>query len=267
MDELIKRIADEVIKRLNNRPKKALVLITGGAIGYKEAAEAITRLKSDGWNIDVLVSQAALRIFGEDTLKADLNVEKIYHEDVKHDINGLWKDADQIIIAELTTNSAAKIAAGICDNELLTIVKNAIMSGKEIIAALDGACPDNKVRAEMGMDKAPKAYHDLLHDNLVKLATYGIWLCNAQDLYETCSTGVESIKKKKKTAKADPPAEANKPVVKENTQKVFINKHVVSRRDIYENRHYKNILIPADSLLTHSASDLADELGIKINRR
>ncbi len=252
LDELISRIAGEVLRRINTMPKKALVLFSGGAIGFQEALDSLSKLTEDNWEFTVFMSDAALGFLDQEKIKKALKVDKIYHSGVEHNPKLLLQDIDRVIIAEMTINTCSKIAYAISDNELLDQVKNALLMGIPITAAVDGACPDNKVRAQMGMNKENKRYHDLLHDHLVMLAGYGIWLCNAEDLYEAV------------TKKTDRKEKAKDPVGSGSGKR--LEKHVISRRDILDNRNSNPVMIPADSLLTHSASDLADELGIQIVR-
>lgn len=259
----IERIAEEVIRRLV--PKKhALVFFTGAAVGYTEAAEAVRKLAENGWDLTVFATQAALEIYGADKLKNDCGVSAICSKDLPPE---KLRQAERVIIAELSVNSAAKIACGIADNEALTLIRNAIMSGKKIVAAVDGACPDNETRAALGYGKAPKAYRDMLHSHLVALASYGFKLCSARDLYAACTASgtPEAVLENRAPEVRELPGPAAQATPAEDG--AFIDKHVVSRKDILEHRRAARVIIPADALLTHSAADEAAGLGITISRK
>lgn len=255
LDLLIQQIAEEVIKRLKNRPKKALAVFTGAAIGYKDSAQAINKLRQAGWEISVYATQAALSLFGEEKLKEDTGVSVIYHDGMKHDTNALYKEADAIILATLTMNTAAKIACGIADSEMLTIINHALMRGQTMVAAVDGACPDNKQRKALGMKNTPKGYRDMLHRNLVSLKDFGILLCNANELEETCLSGQAPVPQK---------ADGKAPAASKQAQR--IEKHVISRTDIQTHSGSGEISIPLDALVTQSAMELIRDLGLKVSR-
>ena len=51
MDVFIQKVVEEVIKRIKNKPKTALVVFSGAAIGFKQAMDSLVKLKNDGWPI------------------------------------------------------------------------------------------------------------------------------------------------------------------------------------------------------------------------
>ena len=75
---LVQRIVDEVIKRLNNRPKTALVCFTGAAIGYTNGLKAMEKLRKDGWQLKVLVTDSSKQVLDLDKIKKALDVDQVY---------------------------------------------------------------------------------------------------------------------------------------------------------------------------------------------
>ena len=65
----------------------------------------------------------------------------------------------------LTINTAAKVANCISDNLLTNMISRAMATGKPIVAAVDGCCPDNEVRAKIGF-KVTDAYKMRMRSNL-----------------------------------------------------------------------------------------------------
>lgn len=281
-DALIRRIADEVIRRINNKPKSALVIFSGAAIGFKQELEACQKLKEDGWELKVFLSDAAMKIFTPDMIAERLGVDTIYNSQVPYSQRDLYQNVDQIIIAATTVNTAAKIACGICDNDLLTLVNHGIMAGTDIVCCVNGACPDDPERAKLGMGKSPEGYRKKLKDNFRTMISFGITLCTAEHLYETCTSEkktTESVKEipvgdsgaimieeqKPTTVQVQAPAAA--PALPEPTvQAVRLSKHVISSSDVRANRHNAILEIPSDALVTQSAQDLIQELGIGLRR-
>lgn len=282
-DALIRRIADEVIRRINNKPKSALVIFSGAAIGFKQELEACQKLKEDGWELKVFLSDAAMKIFTPDMIAERLGVDTIYNSQVPYSQRDLYQNVDQIIIAATTVNTAAKIACGICDNDLLTLVNHGIMAGTDIVCCVNGACPDDAERAKLGMGKSPEGYRKKLKDNFRTMISFGITLCTADHLYETClgekktkaetvkeipvgDSGAIMIEEQQPTAVAVQAPQAAPALPEPSVQSVRISKHVISSSDVRANRHNAILEIPADALVTQSAQDLIHELGIGLRR-
>ncbi|MEG0230323.1 MAG: flavoprotein, partial [Oscillospiraceae bacterium] len=174
MDIFIQKVVEEVIKRIKNRPKKALVLFSGAAIGFTEAMDSLVKLKNDGWQLKVFLSDEAMKVFTPSYIQETLGVDTIYNSGSQVAQKDLYGDVDQLIIATTTINTAAKLAHGICDNEMLTLINHGIMAGSPCVCSVDGACPDNKTRAEFGMGNSPESYSEMLRNNLKSLNAFGI---------------------------------------------------------------------------------------------
>ncbi len=109
--------------------KKIIIGITGGIAAYK-IPYLVRLLKADGAEVQVLMSPFARHFVTPLTLStvsgrpvlSDFFDEKT-GEWESHVEMGLWADA--FLIAPLTANSMAKMAVGIADNLLLTVVLSA----------------------------------------------------------------------------------------------------------------------------------------------
>jgi len=263
MNAFIQKIAEEVIKRLKNRPKKALVVFTGAAIGYKEAVAELAKLKEAGWQFTVYFSDAAANVLDGAHLKETLGIDKIYTQADHAGKAELVEGIDEVIIATTTVNTAAKIANGICDNQILTLISQQIMSGGKVVCAVNGACPDNKVRADLGMGKSPKAYRELLKNNLRAMRDYGIKMIAADEMYDVC-TGTPAG-----AAPTEEPQSQNCAVetaAKPAGQPEFIDKHIISRPEILKGRDTGIVRIKEDAIVTMYAQETAKEFGIQIER-
>ena len=63
------------------------------------------------------------------------------------------------------------------------MISRAMATGKPIVAAIDGCCPDNKVREQLGF-KVTEAYKAKMRHNLEDMLAYGITLTTD---YSLCS--------------------------------------------------------------------------------
>lgn len=277
MKLLVQRICDEVIKRLNERPTKtALVCFSGAAIGFKEAMESLAKLREDGWQLKVLMSDNSMKVFDPEDIKKTLGVDTVYTS-ANAKPKELMADVDEIILASTTVNTAAKIAVGIADTVMLTIISQALMSGTPITCAIDGACPDNKTRYELGMDKTPPAYRKVMVNNLRSLYEFGITLCAAEDLYDVCvgtPAGSEEVKGEAvKAVEPEPEKEASLTTVSDSSKvpqdttpaiSDVVASHIVSRKDVMDRRMYKTIKVRPDAIVTTYARETAAEYDIEI---
>jgi hypothetical protein len=273
MDAFVQKIAEEVIHRLQNKPKTALVVFSGAAIGFSQELKALEQLKDEGWKFKVFLSDAAMSIFTPDVIAEKLGVEQIFHSKVPYNQKDLYANVDKIIIAATTVNTAAKIANGIADNDLLTLVNHGLMAGVETICSVNGACPDDPERAKLGMGKSSDGFRKLLRNNLKAMQSFGIRLTTADHLYETCRNDSDAADEQSAgCAVPEPQAEAKVETVERpaaaaaSPRTIRLTKHVISNTDIQSNRTTQVLEIPADALLTQSAAETMRELGITLKR-
>ena len=279
VNAIIKTVVEEVISRLKAKPvvveepkKTALVCFSGAAIGFKQAMDSLVKLKNDGWNLKVFMSDSALAVLKEDYVRDTLGVDMIHTAATHTPQRELYADVDQIIIAATTVNTAAKIANGICDNEMLTLINHGLMAGTPFVCAIDGACPDNQTRHQLGMGKSSKGYRAVLVNNLKALLSFGMKLCAAEDLYETCTDQpISSVEEAAPVAEAPKACcvveEQKKPVVQAPSGIVtFLDKSVITRKDIVLKRGAAVVRVPANAIVTEFAKDAAAEFGITIER-
>lgn len=268
---LIEYIVNKVIEKLEQRQKTALVLFTGASIGFRQSIESLNKLQQNGWQFKVVISKAAEDVLTEDLIKKSLNIESVIKEDDKPDIKELLDQNNLIIIPSLTINTASKIANCISDTLITNIVSKAMMSGKKIIASLNACCIENEERKSIYGDNVSLAYKNKLKNNLETIKSYEIELTTSKNLFYK----VEKYSKKnlntnnlvinnqskdnKKTIDLKQPQDKNSLYIK-------LDKKVISRADVYENRGYNYIFVDKGSLITDLAKEEAKKLNLKIKQ-
>ena len=268
---LIEYIVNKVIEKLEQRQKTALVLFTGASIGFRQSIESLNKLQQNGWQFKVVISKAAEDVLTEDLIKKSLNIESVIKEDDKPDIKELLDQNNLIIIPSLTINTASKIANCISDTLITNIVSKAMMSGKKIIASLNACCIENEERKSIYGDNVSLAYKNKLKNNLETIKSYEIELTTSENLFYK----VEKYSKKnlntnnlvinnqskdnKKTIDLKQPQDKNSLYIK-------LDKIVISRADVYENRGYNYIFVDKGSLITDLAKEEAKKLNLKIKQ-
>lgn len=259
-------VVQEVVKRYLDRSKKALVLFSGALIGIQEAYDCLNQLKSEGWSLTVAMSQSAKEIISENTIREKIGPDAIYAEGNPVDYRKLVEECNYVIIPCLTINTTAKVANGISDNLLTRIISRSMIVGKPIVAAIDGCCPDNAVRAKMGFH-VTEAYKVRLRKNLEALRDYGIVLTSSKNLAQKVnqvlsgSFSFSNTHMTKTEAKDDQKKVKAQPLAGGT---VRLDKNVISRNDILLNRQYKTIIVGKRSHVTALAQDEAYKYGIQI---
>ena len=279
MSTIVEYISDQVILRYAQACKKATVLFSGALIGYKDAVTSLNELKKDGWTLTAVLSKAAGEVITEERIKNDIDPDAIYVEGAPVNGRQIVDDSQFVIIPSLTINTAAKVANCISDNLLTNMISRAMATGKPIVAAIDGCCPDNKVREQLGF-KVTEAYKAKMRHNLEDMLAYGITLTTD---YSLCSKVNEVFSAKislpaldnskpapKKerivSAKMEPAVQSvSQPVKKAGASgSVKLDKKVIGRVDIAKNARFKTIVVRQDALVTGLAKDEALNRGITI---
>ena len=275
MSTIVEYISDQIVLRYMDACKKAAVLFSGALIGYADAVRSLQELKKDGWKLTVVMSKAAGEVLTEERIKNDIGPEAIYVEGAPINGRQIIDDNQFVLVPALTINTAAKVANCISDNLLTNMISRAMATGKPVVAAVDGCCPDNAVRAKLGF-KVTDAYKARMRSNLEALQSYGIHLTVASNLFDkvnkvyTASFDFPSPDSDAKPVqvKAEQAAQpfCSGSAAAEEVSSVKLDKKVIGRVDIARNARYKTIIVGADAVVTALASDEACNRGIAIVR-
>ena len=142
--------------------KNILVGVTGGIAAFKSAS-IVSLLKKKGYNVKVVMTENATNIIGPLTLET-LSKNRVYvdmwdknpHYEVEHISLADW--ANIVLIAPATYNIIGKVANGIADDMLSTIL-SAVALRKPVFFAL---------AMNVNMYENP-----ILNENIDKLKSYG----------------------------------------------------------------------------------------------
>jgi len=156
--------------------KNILVGVTGGIAAYKSAG-IISLLKKKGYNVKVVMTKNATKIIGPLTLET-LSRNRIYvdmwdsnpHYEVEHISLADW--ADVVLIAPATYNIIGKVANGIA-NDMLTTILSAVSIRKPVFFAL---------AMNVNMYENP-----ILKENINKLSSFGYRFIDAEEGLLACN--------------------------------------------------------------------------------
>lgn len=156
--------------------KNILVGVTGGIAAYKSAG-IVSLLKKKGYNVKVVMTENATKIIGPLTLET-LSRNRIYvdmwdsnpHYEVEHISLADW--ADMVLIAPATYNIIGKVANGIAD-DMLTTILSAVSVRKPVFFAL---------AMNVNMYENP-----ILKENINKLKSFGYRFIDAKEGLLACN--------------------------------------------------------------------------------
>lgn len=156
--------------------KNILLGVTGGIAAFKSAS-IVSLLKKKGYDVKVVMTKNAANIIGPLTLET-LSRNRIYvdmwdtnpHYEVEHISLADW--ADMVLIAPATYNIIGKVANGIADDMLTTII-SAVSIRKPVFFAL---------AMNVNMYENP-----ILKENIDKLKSYGYRFIEVEEGLLACN--------------------------------------------------------------------------------
>ena len=165
--------------------KNILLGVTGGIAAYK-SANIVSMLKKKGYNVKVIMSENATKIITPLTLET-LSKERVYvdmwdktpHFEVEHISLAEW--ADVVLIAPATYNIVGKVANGIADDMLSTVISATI---KPVFFAL---------AMNVNMYNNP-----ILKENINKLKKYGYRFIDSDEGFLACNVNAKGRLKDEK---------------------------------------------------------------------
>ena len=158
--------------------KNILVGVTGGIAAYK-SANIISKLKKKGYNVKVIMTESATKIITPLTLET-LSRNRVYvdmwdknpHFEVEHISLVEW--ADVVLVAPATYNIVGKVANGIADDMLSTVIS---ACKKQVYFAL---------AMNVNMYENP-----ILKENIEKLKRFGYKFIEADEGFLACNVNAK----------------------------------------------------------------------------
>jgi hypothetical protein len=179
--ELRAIILEAILELMTPAPRRALVLFTGGLLGFDDAVEELKLLAAAGVQLDYLQTPSALRVLDQARI-ASIGMREVSKKMVE--------EHDLLLAPTLTSNIAAKVAHGVADCLASNLFSEFIMSNRLVVVSRSAICPDGAPKRGW-FPNMPPAYADLLRSNLATLASFGVRLSDARFLYRTVIAAYE----------------------------------------------------------------------------
>jgi 3-polyprenyl-4-hydroxybenzoate decarboxylase len=210
-EDMVQLVTQEIMRQLQHRPVaapeksthfqyKALVIFTGGTIGFEQGLTEIKKLQALCFEITVVLSVAAQEVLGIERIKEELGSHISIVTAQSPYPGKLLREADILIVPVLTQNTAAKLAHTLSDTMVSTLVLQGLMMGKPVVAAANAADPLDGWRAQYSMGNASAGLVQALQENLKKLTRYGMHLVPV----ETIGSVSQKLLNQQKTVAVNP---------------------------------------------------------------
>lgn len=263
-EKLIELLVAEVLKRLQTVSNQAtieqaaqqyrvLAVFTGGSIGLETGLEELKTLQAIGIDLTVVLSQAAETVIGENWIKEKLGNEIRVITSQSPYPGKYLRAADIVLVPVLTQNTAAKLAHTLADTMVSTVIMQALMLGKHVVAAANAADPRDGWRIQKNMGQAPSALCEALENNLKKLAAYGIELIPVNKL---AAAAKKLLVQEAKEAETSLPVNTEKVSKKQVLDAAFVREAAQGGRKI--------VRVAKETIITPLARDVARECKVDI---
>lgn len=154
--------------------KNVILGVTGSIAAYK-AADIVSTLTKDGYNIDVIMTKGGTAFITPLTLQT-LSKNKVYvdvfQEDCPSEVKhiSLAQQADLLLVAPASADAIGKMANGIADDMLTSVVLAVRDIPRFIAPAMNTNMYENPI----------------VQDNLKKLQTYGFEIIDPKETRLAC---------------------------------------------------------------------------------
>ena len=264
-DELIDTIIGKLLNGVSSEDprtvpapdkKRLLALVCGGLGGSGEAARQLKLFSDEGYSLKILFSDAGKALLGNEWLVRE-GIKAQTAEDSESPIE-LLKNADAVMVPVLTVNTAAKVACGIADTRVTTVLVQALLQERPVFAVED-ACDPNQSYYH-GAGKRGVLFHKRLMENIEHLRQYGVRTMTAGNLYYIVNSyfyaegAIDTLVSNIGVAEV---------VGEQEDDHDVFDGRLLSAVDIRRWRS-RTLKLPTGVIITAAARDLAYEKGIRI---
>jgi len=259
-EEQFQHIVAEVIRRLferletDVRNERIIVVFTGATVAFGEAVEQVRSLLLGGFRTQLVFSEAAEHLLGGLVTKQLDSFPGVSLVQVGSWLSTL-KEAHAVVVPMLSVNTVSKLSSLIADNLASNVLLHALLMGKPLIMARDGADPDGKGREELGFHQANAALKQAMRHRLRTLEDYGCILTATARLASTVRSlaALEGMTQYQENSPASmrPPLNPSGPIA--------------TAGDVqHAHQMGANLSVGPAARVTPLARDLARELGVAL---
>jgi flavoprotein len=233
-----------------------LAVFTGTSFGLNEVLRELSKARRYGFTFNVAVSDNGIDVIGSDglqSIKTSLKPCKIYTEEDKLVFGEIIESVDGIIVPMTTQDTAAKLALGIQDNFISTLLWQALWHGKSMLVDF------HNVSTYRGNKSQTLMLQQIMDDYIDRIQKMGVTRVERKDYV------VQMLNVFKSSVSEEPQVESSHKLANEEN---ITSKKVITEKDLLNlSTHGKELTVPMRAIITPLAYDTAKQLGIKIIKR
>jgi len=174
---LSSEIAKEIIKRMTIK-QKILVIYGPGQLGFDDGVKALKHLKTEGYEIDIVLPMYAKQYFNKEQLGYISELGTLRQES-----QALINKSDVLILPNVDVSDVSKIANCIGDNFLTRAASYFIQTSKRVIASTNNCCPKDQERLDLQASVMNESYARQMTKHMEMMASYGITFSYSKNLH------------------------------------------------------------------------------------
>lgn len=231
-----------------------LAVFTGTNFGLNESLRELSKAKRYGFTFDIALTENGEEIIGEQgiaSIKSTLQTDKVYTQKDKLIFGEILESVDGIVVPMLTQDTAAKLALGIQDCFISTLLWQGLWHGKKMLMDFS-----NVLEYKGNKSKIPML-QQIMNDYVEKLQMMGIKSVDKKDYV----LEMLSVFKGASFTESDTVQNFQNPVIEKDNG----TRQVITERDLINMKAINNeVTVPIGTIITPLAYDKAKELGLKI---
>ncbi|WIV12556.1 hypothetical protein [Proteiniborus sp. MB09-C3] len=234
--------------------RHVLAVFTGTNFGLDESLKELSKARRYGFTFDIAITENGEDIIGIQgiaSIKSTLQADMVYTQKDKPIFGEILESVDGIIVPMTTQDTAAKLALGIQDCFVSTLLWQGLWHGKKILVDFE-----NVLEYRGNKSKVPML-QQIMNDYVEKLQNMGVKGIDKKDyLVEMLNVFRDSPMPENTTTHNSQNA-----VAQENHS----SRQVITEKDLIKMRANNNeVTVPMGTIITPLAYDRAKELGIRI---
>ncbi len=271
-EALVDQIAARILALMNDESidpsaRNVLMLFSGASTGFVAGMEAIRRLTRSRHTLTVVLTPAASQIITEAQIR-QAGARNIIGHTQWANAPDLVKQSDLVLIPTLSMNPAARLALGLMDSLISTLVIGALLAGKAVVAIKDGADPNGSAGLVFGAwGGAAPALRDMLEGHLATLSSFGVELVDDGAFLVTLERRLLTGSVSRSAAKRvvlPPKATNGWPVAHVETPPNGRRVNFITAAELYSLEPGSVVRLGLGSRLTPQAQDTARRLSLKL---
>lgn len=192
-EEQVQEVVAKVLRRLVSHrgaigdKGELIVVFSAATVEFWEAIQQVRALVLNGFRVRLAFSPAAEHLLYPEVVRQMDGFPHVSMVEAETWLAAL-KDARAVVVPLLSLSTLSKLSMLIADNTAMNILLHALLMGKPVVAARNGADPFDRGRKELGFHKGKKALNQAIVRRLQTAEDYGCVLTDIRSLGKTLNS-------------------------------------------------------------------------------